>query len=366
MISSFHIQHYKGFEDFKVEHLKRLNLITGKNNVGKTSLLEVIFNCYNLNDHIPFFREQSWRTFLINIQPQLQNSTTVETLTDIWKSHFFNFETDKNITFTINYAEEEKQDKLSLQYSSNLHNSDMDSLLFTITRQGLMKHQTINYTINYSIEKNYINQGQSIQNKKNITPINFNEDECKNFLEFPFTFYSSAKFLTNYTKNLEDIFRNNKEKELIDKMKLIEPRLTDIALINNKILVGIGLNKKIDFYNLGDGFVRYFSIVLELLTIAKGGILLIDEIETGLHHSLYESVLQNILNIAQEKQIQVFVTTHSAELAESFKEVYKKNKNYLSFNQLIYNERTKKIDNIHSDAEMLEYKIEHNKAYRGE
>src|ERR1041384_1091471 len=43
MIHSFHIKNYRGFKDFTIEPFDRVNLITGSNNVGKTSLLEALY-----------------------------------------------------------------------------------------------------------------------------------------------------------------------------------------------------------------------------------------------------------------------------------------------------------------------------------
>ena len=43
MLERLHIQNYRVFNDLKIDRLSRLNLIAGKNNSGKTSLLETIF-----------------------------------------------------------------------------------------------------------------------------------------------------------------------------------------------------------------------------------------------------------------------------------------------------------------------------------
>lgn len=42
MLENLHIQNFRLFRDFKIENLARVNLIVGKNNVGKSSLLEAI------------------------------------------------------------------------------------------------------------------------------------------------------------------------------------------------------------------------------------------------------------------------------------------------------------------------------------
>src|SRR6185436_17748795 len=43
MIESFSIKNYRGFSEFEFEPLERVNLVTGSNNVGKTSLLEALY-----------------------------------------------------------------------------------------------------------------------------------------------------------------------------------------------------------------------------------------------------------------------------------------------------------------------------------
>ena len=55
MLSNIHIQNFRCFEDFKAEGFERINLIGGKNNSGKTCLLEgigTLSNKYSFNDII--------------------------------------------------------------------------------------------------------------------------------------------------------------------------------------------------------------------------------------------------------------------------------------------------------------------------
>ena len=42
MITSFRIKNFRGFQDLTIQPLKRVNLIGGKNNTGKTALLEAL------------------------------------------------------------------------------------------------------------------------------------------------------------------------------------------------------------------------------------------------------------------------------------------------------------------------------------
>ena len=63
----------------------------------------------------------------------------------------------------------------------------------------------------------------------------------------------------------------------------------------------------------------------DLLVNAKNKLLLIDEFEVGLHHSVQEQLWEIIFKYAQEWDIQVFVTTHSLDTVRSFSTVLDKN-----------------------------------------
>ncbi|MBL8971571.1 MAG: ATP-binding protein [Myxococcales bacterium] len=69
--------------------------------------------------------------------------------------------------------------------------------------------------------------------------------------------------------------------------------------------------------SLGDGFGRILQLVLKLLP-ARGGFLLIDEFENGLHFSVQEKLWTLLLRMAERLDIQVFATTHSWDCIESF------------------------------------------------
>jgi AAA15 family ATPase/GTPase len=66
----------------------------------------------------------------------------------------------------------------------------------------------------------------------------------------------------------------------------------------------------------GDGVVRLFSFVVEL-TAVKGGVLLIDEIDAGLHYSVMVPFWRALRKLADEHDVQIFATTHNDNLIRS-------------------------------------------------
>lgn len=69
----------------------------------------------------------------------------------------------------------------------------------------------------------------------------------------------------------------------------------------------------------GDGVNRLFGIILSLCT-ARHGVLLVDEIENGLHYSVQTEIWQTIFRLAKDLNVQVFATTHSWDGVRAFQE----------------------------------------------
>ena len=63
--------------------------------------------------------------------------------------------------------------------------------------------------------------------------------------------------------------------------------------------------------------LRVLQLVLKVFP-AKGGFLLIDEFENGLHFTVQEKVWELLFELAQKLDIQIFATTHSWDCIESF------------------------------------------------
>lgn len=80
----------------------------------------------------------------------------------------------------------------------------------------------------------------------------------------------------------------------------------------NQVTVDVGLGEALPLTQAGQGMYRLVSILGTLLG-DRPDILLIDEIETGLHHTVLEDVWKGIAAAARELKVQVFATTHSAE-----------------------------------------------------
>lgn len=101
-----------------------------------------------------------------------------------------------------------------------------------------------------------------------------------------------------------------------DALKLIESRLQRLAVVvvaNAPVIHGdIGVGRLMPLPLMGEGMARLFSLVVGIGNIPKG-VVLVDEIENGLHHSVLYKVWRAIAEVARQFDVQVFATTHSYE-----------------------------------------------------
>jgi AAA15 family ATPase/GTPase len=119
--------------------------------------------------------------------------------------------------------------------------------------------------------------------------------------------------------------KNNLVEYAINAMQLLESDIKDISFLgipsgsNNLIpYVGIvGKPTKLPLKRFGDGMTRLLGLSLAL-TGCRNGILLIDEIESGLHYSVLPDVWKLIFKTARDLNVQVFATTHSKDCIEAF------------------------------------------------
>ena len=80
-----------------------------------------------------------------------------------------------------------------------------------------------------------------------------------------------------------------------------------------------GQDNPVPLKSLGDGAVRLFGVSLALAS-SRGGFLLIDEAENGIHHSAQQAFWRMVLQTAFVNDVQVLATTHGWDCVVGFAE----------------------------------------------
>jgi predicted ATPase len=114
------------------------------------------------------------------------------------------------------------------------------------------------------------------------------------------------------------------EEEVIRGLELIDRSIEDIAFVEDPrsgmripLVRTTAFDGPVPLNSMGDGVSRLFQIILALVSV-KGGVLLVDEFENGLHWSIQPQVWSTAYKLAARLNVQVFATTHSRDCVEAF------------------------------------------------
>ena len=133
----------------------------------------------------------------------------------------------------------------------------------------------------------------------------------------------------NILNGFLELIREKKDnkKELIDILnKIFDEKIADIINSNNIIEVFVDKHQgAIPFSFLGGGMNRALALFLDIASDRK--VLLIDEIENGLHHSKIKSILTHLFKNSIQRKIQLFITTHNKDVITTINDILKDEEN---------------------------------------
>ena len=132
----------------------------------------------------------------------------------------------------------------------------------------------------------------------------------------------------NLASDLTELFRRNKKDVVLALLKLFDERINGIEILTDDVYIGFdGMAEMLPTRVTGDGLRRYLSIVASSAN-PMIDMILIDEIDNGLHYSVYKKLWQALFALATSTNKQVFVTTHSKETLGYLNEMLEEHAEY--------------------------------------
>ena len=342
MLKNLRIRNYRAITELRIDELRRINLISGKNNSGKTTVLESLFLLSEGHAQItlhPFI-----------IRGMKSDRLPPNALSSIyWRQMFSSLDFGTPIEVA---AEHESMGSLTVMLE-RVHdkvvkrpvNASEDSLM--IDRR---QHPTLvaNYTRNNSDWKSPIRvTDKEIQMEQRGPDM------------FPAAFVASAiSDLKADAQCLEVLKRQKRVHRVVAALSVVDDSLKSLEVMSATgtpmIWADVGLPELVPLPTVGEGMVHITRLAM-CMELARGGVLLVDEIENGIHHSIATNVWSFILATAQELDVQVFVTTHSYECLQAAQSL---NSDQLAFHRLEYTEAGHRC--VTFQPKHLETAVRHN------
>ncbi len=322
MYNKIKIENYKNLQSLELNNLGQVNLFTGKNNTGKSSLLEAIGL---LNSGF----SNEWIYRILNMRGE-----DVEQLMfprDLNEDQIENLNFESLLSFFSEY------DKLQvIKLSATAGNSAVVvTAKLVYTKSDLESEANTDAVYDFDESTDYndkdlvlkIDTGQSskpIKLKNNfLRRQNFYSQEGSIFIGF----VANHSSLLQIDGNIWDkLLLTEHSNTIVETLQLIVPTIERLSFVDysrsrRRAMVKLKqLDKILPLQSMGDGINRILAIVLRMVNSANG-IFLLDEFENGLHYTVQEQLWKVIFELSKKLNIQVFATTHSQDCIYAFARV---------------------------------------------
>ncbi len=320
MYKSFRIQNFRCFKDFSIDRLERVNLIAGANNVGKTALLEAIFlhaGGTNIELTIRLNGFRGYEKFKVD-----DNMSE-----NIWEPLFYRYEDQAVIEIEAQDSDDQVR-RLRLKFIQP-DSTTIQGEQLSLEGKGFLSTGSMRRGLELEQEsggKNKVSRSTFGPNSMILSPF----PDPVPFL----CYFLGARLRINSAMEAELYGRlelEGQEGTILDFLKIIESRLKRLAVIVTEgvptLHADVGIGRLIPRVFTGEGMGRLASFALAIAN-ASGGVVLIDEIENGIHYSIMTEVWLGIAELARRFDVQIFATTHSYECLTAAHRAFKKSSTY--------------------------------------
>jgi hypothetical protein len=317
MIHSLQIDGYRGFGRFSMDSLGLVNLLVGRNNSGKTSVLEALYLLGTGGEPIAFWQLSGRRGERMLIERDPRNPDTEIDIAHLFNGHDLqlgskftlstkNQAPEKALTFTIGEVPEKEREiideggvrsRLALVIKSPGHNR-----LVPISANGGIAFESID-----RLRRVRRSPAQEVPRSQFISADSLSSDEL--------------------LRLWDKVALTPNEQLVLRALQFLDPDIEGIRGVGGARQFGLprrggfiiklkNLKSPIPIGSMGDGMWRMLAMAMAVSQSAQG-VLLVDEIDTGLHYSVMADMWRLIFNAAREFNVQVFATTHSYDCVHS-------------------------------------------------
>ncbi|MCX7045843.1 MAG: AAA family ATPase [Candidatus Sumerlaeota bacterium] len=321
MLRNIEIKNFRGFRQYSLHDAGRINLLVGLNNCGKTTLLEAIrlLTCGGNIAEFAAILEQRGEVLGGGLDGRRIHDADISHL-------FYGHKLEKNSRFSVEANADSAPEVVTIYigYQATSANAPQQSnaLDGELFESGFLNMEWKGST-------NFSGRSLPITSRGGIS-----QDDLQR-MRWTGKAKSNSCYVSTAALNAEliaasfgKIALNPEEELIINSLRILEPKLERIAIggpddpsprsmIKGGVYIKLrGVENRIPIGSLGDGMWRMLGLSLAMAQAEKG-ILLVDDIDTGLHHIVMRDMWRLVYETAKRLDIQVFATTHSRDCVQS-------------------------------------------------
>ncbi len=309
------IKNFRGIDHLKIDDFARVNVFLGQNSSGKSSVLECLLLMMGMsNPDLPqtinSIRSRNYSSFA-DLSYMFHNYD-LKARPEMSSALFDNTKRRLSLELTYVFDEKSQQELQNGQIPTSETKTFLNTLKILFDVESGKQKSTHDCSLT-------VNQQGLISNKK----------LAEGYLEKnSVAFISSDLAAGNPANDLVELAKRRLKDTVTEQLKHFDGRITTLEILNNVAYVGLdGIDQLLTVNMQGDGLRRYLNIVAASAN-PMNNVLLIDEIENGLHYSAYKKLWEAIFALATATNKQIFVTTHSKETLYQLNEMLEEKSEY--------------------------------------
>jgi len=362
MIRGIDIENFRCFHKTHIEGFSQINLIGGQNNAGKTALLEAILLANSPHSQSIIFLQQKLRG-------EYGDALLPERT---WNSLFYNYKKDTEIRITVTADGSTFGGRFVCKDTYKKPRIDLE-----IAPQDIIKIED-NSSVGEIIQSSLISYRIS---PKKINPepamrINARKGEKKFGVDGglpPPIFYTHfvpagfKQLAEKLAENFERLLYQGRDKVVLEALQLIDKKIEKIDIVGKKLHLKRQGEIPMPIGMFGDALNKVVDIVIRIAN-NPNCVLLIDEIENGIHYTHQHDLWQKLFVLAKEFRVQIFAVSHSLEMIKAFNETSLREHigDDIAYFEMFRSQRSNEIVANSLSEDALAYAISNKQSFRGE
>ncbi|MBI1290109.1 AAA family ATPase [bacterium] len=324
-LTSLTIKNFRAFRELRLENLARVNMITGRNNTGKSSVLEAL-SIFATNGSFHMIGELQRIRGELSMFLGKGDLITPDRFLAEFSSLFWNYELAS------------ASHPLSIEGTTECGKTGIQLYMGSAREVGPL--QTTDELGTARIPPTATQWSGTVTRKHEDDEIGTDTDyeatvEClRGKLDRQARPARCASLLIHAAiaqpqrrlgRLWDMVALTDREEQVVEALRLIDPSIRGVGMVENAESERIAVARVDRFLrpvalrSLGDGINRLFGIILSMVNV-EGGLLLIDEFENGLHHTVQYDAWRLVFQLAKKLDVQVFATSHSWDAVEAFQQ----------------------------------------------
>jgi ABC-type lipoprotein export system ATPase subunit len=323
LIKNIHIENFRCYKDVSIDKCGRVNLIVGDNGVGKTALLEAIFLALGASPEIGArFRGQR------GLDANMSGSSTVLE-NAVYKDLFYNGDMDRVVRVSLSAKGPAKRSVMVRRNRSQTRLVSVDSGTHAVGLETDESTGGLKFT--WTNDRDHKFEVRAFVAKDGLRFEPFKEGDQLESQEDRF-YYLAANLpvgSADTATRFSDLDIAGRKKQFLD---VFCQEFTWIKDMSVQMNAGAGmLYATVDepsaaIRPLGyiSGGINKIVNILLCVSIAKDSVVLVDEVENGIHHKHHAAVWRMLFDLAEKNNSQIILTTHSSEWLDALTEIEEK------------------------------------------